>query len=106
MHFQAAIAQKMEVDFAGQTFTLVDGQTGEICTVVVFVLLQGTGCDLVQFQLPDDRLDIVPDQACIAGIHGDRPLRFPILFFQGVSEIHGLYAQGISTAFRDGEQVN
>ena len=37
MHFQAAIAQKMEVDFAGQTFTLVDGQTGEICTVVVFV---------------------------------------------------------------------
>ena len=40
--------------------------------------LQGTGCDLVQLQLPDDRFDIVPDQACIAGIHGDRPLRFPI----------------------------
>ena len=37
MHFQAVIAQKMEVDFAGQTFTLVDGQTGEVCTVVVFV---------------------------------------------------------------------
>ncbi len=37
MHFQAVIAQKMEVDFAGKTFSLVDGQTGEICTVVVFV---------------------------------------------------------------------
>ena len=37
MHFQAVIAQKMEVDFAGQTFTLVDSQTSEICTVVVFV---------------------------------------------------------------------
>ena len=37
MHFQAVIAQKMEVDFAGQTFTLVDGQTGEVCTVAVFV---------------------------------------------------------------------
>lgn len=37
MHFQAVIAQKMEVDFAGKTFPLIDGQTGEICTVVVFV---------------------------------------------------------------------
>ena len=37
MHFQAVIAQKMEVDFAGKTFSSIDSQTGEICTIVVFV---------------------------------------------------------------------
>ena len=39
MHFQAVIAQKMEVDFAGKTFAFTDGITGEICTIVVFVAI-------------------------------------------------------------------
>ena len=39
MHFQAVIAQKMEVDFAGKTFNITDGYTGEICSVVVFVAI-------------------------------------------------------------------
>lgn len=38
-HFDAVIAQKMEVDFAGQTFTMVDPVTGEIMTIVVFVAI-------------------------------------------------------------------
>lgn len=38
-HFDAVIAQKMEVDFAGQTFTMVDSVTGEIMTIVVFVAI-------------------------------------------------------------------
>jgi hypothetical protein len=29
----------MEVDFAGKTFSLVDGQTGEVFTIVVFVAI-------------------------------------------------------------------
>ncbi|MDO4962367.1 MAG: IS21 family transposase [Eubacteriales bacterium] len=37
IHLQAVIGQKMEVDFAGQTFDLVDKLTGEITTIVVFV---------------------------------------------------------------------
>lgn len=36
-HFQAVIAQTMEVDFAGKTFVLVDRLTGEILDIVVFV---------------------------------------------------------------------
>lgn len=36
-HFDAVIAQKMEVDFAGQTFRITDPLTGEILTIVVFV---------------------------------------------------------------------
>jgi transposase len=36
-HFDAVIAQKMEVDFAGQTFSMTDPLTGEILTIVVFV---------------------------------------------------------------------
>ena len=36
-HFAAVIAQTMEVDFAGQTFDLIDRITGEITTIVVFV---------------------------------------------------------------------
>ena len=36
-HFDAVIAQKMEVDFAGQTFRMTDPLTGEILTIVVFV---------------------------------------------------------------------
>lgn len=39
VHFDAVIAQKMEVDFAGQTFTMVDPVTGEIMTIVVFVAI-------------------------------------------------------------------
>ena len=35
-HFDAVIAQKMEVDFAGQTFSMTDPLTGEIMTIVVF----------------------------------------------------------------------
>ena len=38
-HFDAVIAQKMEVDFAGQTFTMVNPVTGEIMTIVVFVAI-------------------------------------------------------------------
>ena len=38
-HFDAVMAQKMEVDFAGQTFTMVDPVTGEIMTIVVFVAI-------------------------------------------------------------------
>lgn len=33
------IAQKMEVDFAGQTFSMTDPLTGEILTIVVFVAI-------------------------------------------------------------------
>jgi transposase len=36
-HFDAVIAQKMEVDFAGQTFKMTDPITGDILTIVVFV---------------------------------------------------------------------
>ena len=39
MHFQAVKAQKMEVDFAGKTFSIIDGQTGETFTIVVFVAI-------------------------------------------------------------------
>ena len=38
-HFDAVIAQKMEVDFAGQTFRMTDPLTGEILTIVVFVAI-------------------------------------------------------------------
>lgn len=38
-HFDAVIAPKMEVDFAGQTFTMTDPLTGEILTIVVFVAI-------------------------------------------------------------------
>ena len=37
LHIQAVIAQKMEVDFAGKTFELIDKLTAEITTIVVFV---------------------------------------------------------------------
>ena len=36
-HFTAIIAQTMEVDFAGKTFSLTDKLTGEISTIVIFV---------------------------------------------------------------------
>lgn len=38
-HFDAVIAQKMEVDFVGQTFSVTDPLTGEIMTIVVFVAI-------------------------------------------------------------------
>ena len=38
-HFDAVIAQKMEVDFAGQTFAMTDPLTGEILPIVVFVAI-------------------------------------------------------------------
>lgn len=37
LHFNAVIGEKMEVDFAGQTFSLVNRLTGEISSIVVFV---------------------------------------------------------------------
>ena len=37
LHFNAVIGQKMEVDFAGKTFQLIDSITGEISDIVVFV---------------------------------------------------------------------
>lgn len=38
-HFDAGITQKMEVDFAGQTFPMTDSLTGEIMTIVMFVAI-------------------------------------------------------------------
>ena len=38
-HIQAVIGQKMEVDFAGKTFELIDRITGEVTTIVVFVAI-------------------------------------------------------------------
>lgn len=38
-HFDAVIGQKMEVDFAGQTFQMVDPITGESLPIVVFVAI-------------------------------------------------------------------
>lgn len=37
LHLEAVIGQKIEVDFAGKTFGVIDRLTGEISTVVVFV---------------------------------------------------------------------
>ena len=37
IHMQAVIGQKMEVDFAGKTFKLIDKLTGETSDIVVFV---------------------------------------------------------------------
>ena len=37
LHFNAVIGQKIEVDFAGKTFDLIDRLTGEISTIAVFV---------------------------------------------------------------------
>ena len=39
IHLQAVIGQKMEVDFAGKTFDLIDRITGEVTTIVVFVAI-------------------------------------------------------------------
>ena len=39
LHLNAVIGQKIEVDFAGKTFEVVDRVTGEIQTVVVFVAI-------------------------------------------------------------------
>lgn len=37
LHFNAVIDQKMEMDFAGKTFRIVDPLTGAIMEIVVFV---------------------------------------------------------------------
>ena len=37
LHFNTVIGQKMEVDFAGKTFRMVDALTGETMEIVVFV---------------------------------------------------------------------
>ena len=39
LHFNAVIGEKMEVDFAGKTFSITDPLTGEIHMVVVFVAI-------------------------------------------------------------------
>lgn len=39
IHLQAVIGQKMEVDFAGKTFDLIDRITGEVTPIVVFVAI-------------------------------------------------------------------
>ena len=39
LHFNAVIGQKMEVDFAGKTFQMVDHLTGEVQEIVVFVAI-------------------------------------------------------------------
>ena len=55
LHFNAVIGQKMEVDFAGKTFQMVDHLTGEVLEIVVFVAVlpysqyiyaEGIFCDL------------------------------------------------------------
>lgn len=37
LHFSAVIWEKMEVNFTGQTFSLINRLTGEISTIIVFV---------------------------------------------------------------------
>ena len=37
MHLNAVIGQKIEVDFAGKTFELIDSLTGDISTIIIFV---------------------------------------------------------------------
>lgn len=37
LHFNAVIAEKMEVDFAGKTFPIINALTGDVSTIVVFV---------------------------------------------------------------------
>ena len=44
LHFNAVIGQKMEVDFAGKTFQMVDRLTGEVVEIVVHVHVQESGC--------------------------------------------------------------
>ena len=39
MHLNAVIGQKIEVDFAGKTFEMIDRLTGEISTIIVFVAI-------------------------------------------------------------------
>lgn len=39
MHFNAVSGQKMEVDFAGKTFSMMDHLTGELLDIVVFVAI-------------------------------------------------------------------
>lgn len=39
IHIQAVIGQKMEVDFAGKTFDLIDKLTGDVTSIVVFVAI-------------------------------------------------------------------
>ena len=39
IHLQVVIGQKMEVDFAGKTFELIDRITGEVTDIVVFVAI-------------------------------------------------------------------
>ena len=39
LHLNAVIGQKIEVDFAGKTFEIIDRITGEVQTVVVFVAI-------------------------------------------------------------------
>ena len=39
IHMQAVIGQKMEVDFAGKTFDLIDPLTGDTTAIVVFVAI-------------------------------------------------------------------
>lgn len=37
LHFNAVICEKMEVDFAGKTFFMINRLTGELRTIIVFV---------------------------------------------------------------------
>ena len=37
LHFNSVIGEKMEVDFAGKTFSMINRLTGELSTIVVFV---------------------------------------------------------------------
>lgn len=37
LHFNAVSGEKMEVDFAGKTFSMINRLTGELSTIVVFV---------------------------------------------------------------------
>ena len=63
----------------------------------LIILLQRAGRYLVQLQLPDDRLDIIPDQACVAGIHGNRPFRLTVQLHILIQKLRDC------AAFRDGK---
>lgn len=59
-------------------FLLAHLLNGRYFLQCLIILLQRAGRYLAQLQFTDNWLDVVPDQASIAGICGDRPFRFPI----------------------------
>ena len=76
---QAAERYGLKVGHGGMCrFLLAHLLNGRYLLQCLIILLQRAGCYLAQLQFTDNWLDVVPDQASIAGICGDRPFRFPI----------------------------